>query len=41
VVMSYLKEDELRQAIASNGSAVRHEAAYHIGASGFDLEYDR
>lgn len=40
VVMSYLREDELTQAIASSGHVTRHEAAYHVSATGFDLEYD-
>jgi hypothetical protein len=41
VVLSYLKEDELTQAIASNGQVARHEAAYHVAPGGMDLEYDR
>jgi len=41
VVMSYLKEDELRQSIASNSEVTRHEAAYHVAPDGLDLEYDR
>lgn len=41
VVMSYLKEDELTQAIASNQQVMRHEAAYHVAPDGLDQEYDR
>lgn len=41
IVMSYLKEDELTQAIASNSQVIRHEAAYHVAPDGFALEYDR
>jgi hypothetical protein len=40
VVVNYLREDEFRQAIASRGPVVRHEAAYHITPSGFEAEYD-
>ncbi|HEY6293262.1 MAG TPA: hypothetical protein VI455_17055 [Terriglobia bacterium] len=41
VVISYLKEDELTEAIAAHSPAVRHEAAYHVGPKGLELEYDR
>jgi len=41
VVLSYLKEDELTQSIASSTQVTRHEAAYHVGPDGMDLEYDR
>jgi hypothetical protein len=41
VVMSYLKEDELTQAIATNQQVTRHEAAYHVAPDGLDREYDR
>ena len=41
VLLSYLKEDELTQAIASNSQVARHEAAYHVAPDGMDLEYDR
>lgn len=40
VVLSYLKEDEITQAIASNGRVIRHEAAYRVGPGGLDLDYD-
>ena len=41
VVMSYLKEDELTQAIATNQQVTRHEAAYRVAPGGLDQEYDR
>ncbi len=41
VVLSYLKEDELTQAIASNQQVARHESAYRVAPDGLDLEYDR
>lgn len=41
VVMSYLKEDEFTQAIATNQQVTRHEAAYHVASDGLDQEYDR
>ncbi|HEV2423214.1 MAG TPA: hypothetical protein VGZ29_00150 [Terriglobia bacterium] len=40
-VMSYLKEDELTQAIATNQQVTRHQAAYHLAPGGLDREYDR
>lgn len=41
MLMSYLKEDELTQAIAANQQVTRHEAAYHVAPDGLDQEYDR
>lgn len=41
VVMSYLKEDELTQAIDTNQQVARHEAAYRLAPDGLDQEYDR
>ncbi len=41
VMISYLKEDELKQAILNHTPAVRHEAAYQVASKGLELEYDR
>jgi len=41
VIISYLKEDELKQAILSHTPAVRHEAAYQVTPKGLEVEYDR
>jgi hypothetical protein len=41
VMISYLKEDELKQAILDHAPAVRHEAAYHVTVKGLEVEYDR
>ena len=41
VVISYLREDELKQAIINRTPAVRHEAAYQIMPKGLEIQYDR
>ena len=41
VMINYLKEDELEQAILNHTPAVRHEAAYQVASQGLKLEYDR
>ena len=41
VMISYLKEDELRQAILDHTPAMRHEAAYQVRPKGLEVQYDR
>ncbi len=41
VMISYLKEDELKQAILNHTPSVRHEASYQVASKGLALEYDR
>jgi len=41
VVINYLKEDELTQAIVNHTPAIHHEAAYQITPNGLEVEYDR
>jgi hypothetical protein len=41
VVIDYLKEDELTQAIIRHTPAVHHEAAYQLTPKGLELESDR
>jgi hypothetical protein len=41
VMISYLEEDELKQAILDHTPAVRHEAAYQLTPKGLEVEYDR
>lgn len=41
VVISYLNENEFKEAVNTNSPVTRHEAAYHVGPHGFEVEYDR
>jgi hypothetical protein len=41
VTINYLNEDELTQALAARKTVVRHEAVYHVAASGFEAESER
>ncbi|HXJ91731.1 MAG TPA: hypothetical protein VMT20_02480 [Terriglobia bacterium] len=41
VMINYLKEDELKQAILNHTPSVRHEAAYQVTPKGLEVEYDR
>ena len=41
VTINYLNEDEFTQAVAEHTPAIRHEAAYHLGSKGFELDYER
>lgn len=41
VVINYMKESEFIDAVTNHTEAPRHEAAYHIGPKGLELEYDR
>jgi len=40
IVINYLNEDEFKRAVTTGGAVTRHEAAYHPGPKGLEVEYD-
>jgi hypothetical protein len=41
VLINYMKESEFIDAVTNHTEAPRHQAAYHVGTNGLELEYDR
>lgn len=41
VIVNYLNEDEFTEAVAAHTPAIRHEASYHVGPKGFEVDYQR